>query len=719
MKRHSIGKKFRKIKALKKADPQAIIPEAPEQLQKYIQELTSKGLKINKVQYAMFQTKNGLSYPGLIATEPIMPKDTLVSLPKELLLTTLHAFESPLKQIFVEYPQLFSPKFLPQWEDYQFLAYLLYEYQRGPESKWHLLISNLPRDIDYAVFWRPEDQAFLEDKYLVKLAKKQHQDFMVAFNTLKYITDKYRNLFKPGTVTLENAIWLYTHIVSRSFGGQGLKYVTMVPFCELFNHEQVDVCYDLSYKDRSSNYDDVFMSKKIVKGQEDVDVDDLSLSSSDNSQGSEDDISDSEFVMGDYDEYQEFDFDSYKNSSFRNFHENLRRMSEIKPLPNEEQEEFYQRVQNQQQFLNKFRKEFNIKLNIQRDVFQLAIDCKSFLFKNIDFGDNYSIFFLGQVFQVLDATIHDFFKEDKSSAIAREDIKKVHITCTVYKDYLYGFLNNVMKQPIQQKINLFAQKIGRRLTRGFETVEQVLSQPVDRRCEFYKSDWERDKFVNFHMRTRDPFEKGSQVYFCYSRLSNRQMLLKYGMALEYNKYDSTFLRVEYLKYLKNKEAIWIVHRFKLNKFKRFKLKFTVPPYGLIVFCKSVNWTLYENSIDTLFKINDLKLERKALLLARQILVEENSKFKDTIEELEKQLYDQSVGYHEYFAIVYRLERLRLYRYNINLINICIVVLDKIMNGVPFLEAIQKTEYDNEFYETNRNVLNTYFEQMRSTKQLSK
>lgn len=30
MKRHSIGKRFRKIKALKKADSQAIVPEAPE-----------------------------------------------------------------------------------------------------------------------------------------------------------------------------------------------------------------------------------------------------------------------------------------------------------------------------------------------------------------------------------------------------------------------------------------------------------------------------------------------------------------------------------------------------------------------------------------------------------------------------------------------------------------------------------------------------------------
>lgn len=66
-----------------------------------------------------------------------------------------------------------------------------------------------------------------------------------------------------------------------------------------------------------------------------------------------------------------------------------------------------------------------------------------------------------------------------------------------------------MRKPIQQKINQFSQKIGRKLTKGFETIEQILSQPFDHRSELYKPDWEIDKFENFHMRTRDPFEKGS------------------------------------------------------------------------------------------------------------------------------------------------------------------------------------------------------------------
>ena len=75
---------------------------------------------------------------------------------------------------------------------------------------------------------------------------------MVEFETLKFITDKYPNLFKPETVTLENARWVYTHLVTRCFG-KYLAYVTMVPFCELFNHECTDVFYDFEYNPNNPN----------------------------------------------------------------------------------------------------------------------------------------------------------------------------------------------------------------------------------------------------------------------------------------------------------------------------------------------------------------------------------------------------------------------------------------------------------------------------------
>lgn len=43
--------------------------------------------------------------------------------------------------------------------------------------------------------------------------------------------------------------------------------------------------------------------------------------------------------------------------------------------------------------------------------------------------------------------------------------------------------------------------------------------------------------------TKDQFEK-AQVFFCYGRLSNRLLLLRYGFAIEHNKYNHIFLRLD-------------------------------------------------------------------------------------------------------------------------------------------------------------------------------
>ena len=45
---------------------------------------------------------------------------------------------------------------------------------------------------------------------------------------------------------------------------------------------------------------------------------------------------------------------------------------------------------------------------------------------------------------------------------------------------------------------------------------------------------------------RDNYKKGSQVYFCYSKLSNRLLLTNYGIALEYNKFDHVYIKIDFI-----------------------------------------------------------------------------------------------------------------------------------------------------------------------------
>ena len=49
---------------------------------------------------------------------------------------------------------------------------------------------------------------------------------------------------------------------------------------------------------------------------------------------------------------------------------------------------------------------------------------------------------------------------------------------------------------------------------------------------------------DFVIRTySDGFPKGSQVFLCYGRMSNRDMLKRYGFCIPYNKYNYLYIKL--------------------------------------------------------------------------------------------------------------------------------------------------------------------------------
>jgi hypothetical protein len=63
--------------------------------------------------------------------------------------------------------------------------------------------------------------------------------------------------------------------------------------------------------------------------------------------------------------------------------------------------------------------------------------------------------------------------------------------------------------------------------------------------------------------------------------------------------------------------------------------------------------------------------------ARDLIDEKMSEFTLTLEQNEKKLEDKSVGYHEYFATVYRLERQRILAEQLKMIDYAHNILDGI------------------------------------------
>lgn len=107
------------------------------------------------------------------------------------------------------------------------------------------------------------------------------------------------------------------------------------------------------------------------------------------------------------------------------------------------------------------------------------------------------------------------------------------------------------------------------------------------------------------------------VYFCYGRLSNRMLLMRYGIALPHNKYDHVYIKMEYLYELKNYRIIneKLMTWKNISKYKKFKIKRTVFCLDFILFLRAKHWKLKVGShkcLDSLFWLEDVEFEIKIL-----------------------------------------------------------------------------------------------------------
>lgn len=91
--------------------------------------------------------------------------------------------------------------------------------------------------------------------------------------------------------------------------------------------------------------------------------------------------------------------------------------------------------------------------------------------------------------------------------------------------------------------------------------------------------------------SKDQFEAGSQVYFCYGRLPNRLLMMRYGIALEHNKYNHVFVRINITNMVyKSKPLCRAVQAdIALKKYRKFKIKRTQFCTELIAFYRAQLW----------------------------------------------------------------------------------------------------------------------------------
>jgi hypothetical protein len=148
-----------------------------------------------------------------------------------------------------------------------------------------------------------------------------------------------------------------------------------------------------------------------------------------------------------------------------------------------------------------------------------------------------------------------------------------------------------------------------------------------------------DKY--FVMRTKDKgsFKAGQQIFNCYGRLSNFDMLLDYGFCIQPNRYDSVHLR------LYKGKLIHISHITNKKKFKTFNLKNEQLNIQLLNYIRK----RYRNKDNYKTLVNTANEEIKLVNYVKN-MVEEAYQIYPTLLEYDKELLNQKNNYKFGFAI---------------------------------------------------------------------
>ncbi len=101
----------------------------------------------------------------------------------------------------------------------------------------------------------------------------------------------------------------------------------------------------------------------------------------------------------------------------------------------------------------KERKDFNIRQSLQKEIFMLGNDIKSWIYQNLDFGDTFSIFFIAQMYNKISQSYEDYVANKKAYFMVREDMKRVQQTCVLYKNEMYKFSKEILKKTVYSTSN--------------------------------------------------------------------------------------------------------------------------------------------------------------------------------------------------------------------------------------------------------------------------
>jgi len=108
----------------------------------------------------------------------------------------------------------------------------------------------------------------------------------------------------------------------------------------------------------------------------------------------------------------------------------------------------------------------------------------------------------------------------------------------------------------------------------------------------------------------DSFDCDNQIYFRYGPNSNRSLLLRYGFAIEGNKYEHVWISFNITQCLIDfPDVLDKLMDKKLSLLRKFKIHHHILNLDMIIFFRLNNWMFYnEQAIDEIFNVVSIPKE---------------------------------------------------------------------------------------------------------------
>ena len=266
-----------------------------------------------------------------------------------------------------------------------------------------------------------------------------------------------------------------------------------------------------------------------------------------------------------------------------------------------------------------------------------------------------------------------------------------------------------------------------------------------------------DKYDFVISSNTDTFPKGSQVYLCYGRMSNRDALKRYGFCITHNKYNHMSIKLR----LEQNDPDFRYRHYVIQKFfsvdSSSKDRLQVPGDGLVKpedlqsadgfaqldvqsrhfriyyqrlntkvlkFIKILTFNVREDDLQCIVETRSLSLEylsfKKLLGVYERFLESFPTDLKRDLELL-RGPERKNLSVRQYFAVLYRSEQKRILVNQIKLVKVVTHILERLMKGMTLDFAVTRVfelESKQDFV-LNRKMIDNYLTSLKNGLQKNK